>query len=438
MDNNISKSLINNIKIIADERHIPRDAVASALDLAIQTAFKKEFPETEIEIKIDIDNSILEVNRLLKVVEPYEDMDDYTEISIEDAKKHKPYVVVSEIYHEPINLSKLDRAMVIHILQVFKHNISTQSNAEIYKEWQPRIGEVIFAEVEKNDIRGGFVTVNLKDTMGFLSRQEQIPGEHLMPGESYNFYVKDVKEQTKGWPVILSRADVGLVKYTLRLQIPEIQENIIEIKDAARIAGFKTKISVISHQPGIEAVGTVIGNRGMRIKNVQEQLNGEHIEVFEYEDNFPNYLVNVCSPAELIGYKVEEPAEGKYIERREITLITRPDKLALLIGKKGANVRLISDLLKADIEIRTVDEAANENIKYEKIEINNSKQQSFKKTFNKYSSNTDILNKFNTSKITDLSSILTEDAKQEKKRKAPVHEEDFSHNENFSGGEFEE
>jgi N utilization substance protein A len=220
----------------------------------------------------------------------------------------------------------------------------------------------------------------------------------------------------------------------MRLQIPEIQENIIEIKDAARIAGFKTKLSVVSHRPGIEAVGTVIGNRGMRIKNIQEQLNGEHIEVFEYEDNFANYLVNVCAPAELVGYKIEE--QGQYIERREITLITQPDKLALLIGKKGANVRLISDLLKSDIEIRTVDEAAQENIKYEKIEVSNSRQQTFKKTFNKYSSNDDILNKYNTSKITDLSSILTENAKQEKKRKTQTQNEEFPHNEGFN--EFDE
>jgi N utilization substance protein A len=219
----------------------------------------------------------------------------------------------------------------------------------------------------------------------------------------------------------------------MKLQIPEIQENIIEIKDAARIAGFKTKISVASHQPGIEAVGTVIGNRGSRIKSIQDQLNGEHIEVFEYEDNFANYLVNVCSPAELVGYKIEE--QGQYMERREITLITRPDKLALLIGKKGANVRLISELLKADIEIKTVDEAAQENIKYEKIEVTNSRQQTFKKTLNKYSSNSDILNKYNTSKITDLSSILTENAKQEKKVKHPTPEEEFFNNNDSSFGE---
>lgn len=435
MNNNLSKTLINNIKIIADERHIPRDAVADALKLAIKTAYKKEFPDTEIEVNVDIDHSILEVNRLLKVVEPYEDLNDYTEISIDEAKKQKTDVMLADVLREPINLSNLDRLVVTHILQVFKHNISSQSNAEIYKEWQPRIGEVIFAEVEKNDTRGGFVTVNLKDTMGFVSRQEQIPGERLAPGKSYNFFIKDVKEQTKGWPVILSRADVGLVKYVMRLQIPEMQENIIEIKDSARIAGFKTKISVISHQPGIEAVGTVIGNRGMRIKNIQEQLNGEHIEVFEYEDNFSNYLVNVCAPAELVGYKIEEA--GQYMERREITLITRPDKLALLIGKKGSNVRLISDLLKADIEIKTVDEAIQENIKFNKIEVSSSKQQSFKKTFNKYSSNADILNKYNTSKITDLDSILTENVQQEKTQKTYSSEPNVKPDENFTN-EFEE
>jgi N utilization substance protein A len=134
MNNEIAKALINHIKIIADERHIPRDAVAEALKLAIDKSYKKEFPETEIEINIDIDNSVLEVNRLLKVVEPYDDLNDYTEITLSDAKNNKPDVVVGEIYRDPIDLSKLDRVVVNHILQVFKHNISTQSNAEIYKE----------------------------------------------------------------------------------------------------------------------------------------------------------------------------------------------------------------------------------------------------------------------------------------------------------------
>jgi N utilization substance protein A len=134
MNNDLSKTLINNIKIIADEKHIPRDAVADALKLAIKTAYKKEFPDTEIEINVDIDNSILSVNRLLKVVEPYDDLNDYSEIAIEEAKKYKPDVAINEIYYDPIDLSKLDRMIVMHILQVFKHNISTQSNAEVYKE----------------------------------------------------------------------------------------------------------------------------------------------------------------------------------------------------------------------------------------------------------------------------------------------------------------
>jgi N utilization substance protein A len=129
-----NKALIDNIKIIADEKRIPRDTVAFSLKEAIEKAYKKEFPDTEIEINVDIDRSILEVNRLLKVVENYDDLNDYTEISIEDAKKNRPDVVLGEIYRDPIDLAKLDRTLAVHVLQGFKHNISTSSNSQIYKE----------------------------------------------------------------------------------------------------------------------------------------------------------------------------------------------------------------------------------------------------------------------------------------------------------------
>jgi N utilization substance protein A len=195
----------------------------------------------------------------------------------------------------------------------------------------------------------------------------------------------------------LSRAHPGLIKYLLKIHVPEIQEKLIEIKDIARIAGFKTKLSVISHQPGVEAVGTIIGARGSRIKTVQEQIHGEHIEVIEYSDDFRKYIVDVCSPAEISGVTIIEPKTPA--ERRQIIIVTKPDKTALLIGKKGSNIRLISELLKADIEIQNLEEAHVSNLQYERIDVQNSRQQAFNRTYSKYKSGADILKQYKTVKI---------------------------------------
>ncbi|MDE7434055.1 MAG: KH domain-containing protein [Mycoplasmoidaceae bacterium] len=192
--------------------------------------------------------------------------------------------------------------------------------------------------------------------------------------------------------MILSRADVGLVKYFLNLQVPEIQEKYIEIKDIARIAGFKTKVSLISHRPGIEPVGTVIGVRGSRIKTISEQINNEKIEVIEYTDDFSKYIINVCSPAEIAGYNLVEPTEPT--GRRSVTLVCKPEKLALLIGKHGSNVKLISKMLNADIEVKTVHDMAEEDIPYQRVDMKSFRQRTFDNTFNKYQSNNDILSKF--------------------------------------------
>jgi N utilization substance protein A len=190
----------------------------------------------------------------------------------------------------------------------------------------------------------------------------------------------------------------------LTLNIPEIQEKIIEIKDIARVAGFKTKLSVLSHQVSVEPAGTIIGPRGSRIKNIQEQVHGEHIEVIEYVDDFKLYIVNVCSPAEIVGFAIKEPTTPE--ERREITLVARSDKLALLIGKRGSNVRLISEMLKANIEINTVEEAHETNLQYQRVEPQTLRQQTFNRAYKKYHVGGDVLKQYNrtnphVNKVTD-------------------------------------
>ncbi len=397
--NQINEQLISAIKLIADDKKIPRDAVTDALKEAITKAYVKEYPEEIIGVNINIDDAILDVYREYTVVENSEELNDYCEISLEDAKayyeniKQPQEVKIGDILRQPLQLANLPKKIVDHIMQIFKQSITVQANNEIYNEWKDRVGEIVFAEVEKDD-HGIFVNLE-NGQYGFMSSREGIPGEKLLPGKKYNFLVKEVKQQSAGWPIILSRADERLVKHLLTLEVPEIQEKIIEIVDIARVPGFKSKIALISHQPGVEPCGSVIGSRGARIQAVSNAINGERIEVIEYSDNFESYLVDVCSPAAIKGYKIVAPETDEL--KKQLVIVTPADQLALLIGKRGQNIQLVAKLLKADVDVKTAEEARYEDFQYNHLEVKSMRQRRFDRIFEKNKWETDYsMDSYNT------------------------------------------
>ena len=409
---NLNIELINQIKLIADEKKIPQDSVADALKEAIVKAYVREMPETNIEVKIDIDNKTITCNKLLNVVEDYEDLNDYSEISVENAKKIDENLKVGDIYYEHIDLNKLSRPVVSHILQIFKNLISTQTNLGVYREWKDKVNTVIYAEVEKIDARSKFVLVNLGSTFGFMRSSDSIQGENLKPGKKYYFYIKEVIEQTKGWPIILSRAHTGLISYLLEQNVPEIADKIVEIKAIGRVAGEKTKVVVLSKKFGVDAVSAVLGEKSYRVKEVSKLINNEPIEVVSYDDDFSKYIVNICSPADIVGYKIyDETQNNNY---KTISIICYPDKLKLLIGKKGVNARIISQILKAEIDIKTVSDATKEELVYEKVERKNFREKRFISTYEKHKSNSkDFFDNFNNWNI-DLSNKKTDKKENDK------------------------
>lgn len=398
--NLMNEQILGAIKLISDEKKIPRDTVVDALKIAVTKAYEREYPEEVLSINIDIDKNIFNVNKILNVVEDSEELNDYCEISVKDADKFyqknkiDKKAKIGDVIEVEVNLSKLPKQIVDHIMQIFKQGITIKANVEIYNKWKDSIGKAIFAEVEKNDKHG--IYVNLENgEYGFMSLKDAIPNEKLIPGQKYDFYIKDVKQQSAGWPIILSRADEGLVKQLLKANIPEIQEGIIEIIDLARVPGFKTKVAVISHQPGIEPCGTIIGSRGIRIQPIVSSLNNEKIEVIEHSDNFEKYIIDVCSPAPIRGYKVVKEADEK--SQKQLIIIVDGEYLPLLLGKKGSNIRIISKLLKADVDVITLADAKEDDLEYIPLEVRSVRQRAFDRILERNRSSNDAysLNNFN-------------------------------------------
>ena len=409
-----NNELIKMMKDIAEEREVQFDIVVSSFEDALKKAYVKEFPEENIEVSVDHTTGKINCDRLFLVVEDNkEDLNEYCEITLSDAKKINPNYALGDFHKQAFDIWTLERRVVLHALQVFKHSISNESNKEIFKEWSPKVGTVIIAEVEKVDYKSSTALINLDKTYGFMPKKESSPDEKLIPGSKYKFYIKEVLEQSKGWSIILSRGDAQLVKYLLTTNIPEIQEDIVEIVKIARVAGFKTKVSVRSKQPGIDPVGACIGAKADRIRPILSEIGSEKIEFVEWTEDVAKYLTNACNPAPLLGFKVIEPENET--ERKRIILIVDEHKLALIIGSKGKNVKLLSELLEANVDIKTMEEVKEEGIQFERISYNKNLQTNFSKTYDKHrSGNYEVLE---TIGDIDYSTPLHDNAKANKVEK---------------------
>ncbi len=362
--------IIEQIRALADQYGVSQDKIAEILVDIITRAYNKQIPDQVIDCNINLETGKADAHIHLKVIGDDVkdgDYDDFAEIPLAEANKYGKYNIGDECLKPFDIFSFFKKHEIITIMQVFKQKLLEINNQKVYAQWAPRLGELIMGTVEKKDKTKGFYTIELEDgNIGFLSRSETIPGEELIPGQKYQFYVKDVKEQSKGWPIILSRADSKFVLKLLEIEVPEIASGEIRVELIERIAGFKTKLAVSGDASlNYDPASVVVGNRGSRIKTISDILHGEKIEVIKYSADRKQLLLAACGTNNLVGINyVQGTAEG---EQDYATLITTEKLLPVIIGKKGNNIKLISKLVNCSIDINTVEEAEQRDIKYEQI-----------------------------------------------------------------------
>ncbi len=365
---------IEAIKDVAKQYEISSGKIGDIIANSIIKVYKKSKEECTLFVNVDVDNGIIDAYEELKVIDnlPDGEYDDFFEITVDDAKAFGDYKV-GDICKRPFDVlspKNFDVKDMRQIMQIFKQKLNEVNNFKIYDAWIEKVGELITAPIEKYDEKNRFYLVELDEgkNFGFLSEKECIPGETLLPGNKYKYYVKEVKQQSRGWPIILSRADAGFVKKIISLEIPEISTGEINIARIERIAGFKTKIAVTSATTNnsFDPVGICVGPKGSRIKALSEQLQGEKIEVMPFVEDKKEFLITAVGARNLEGLnfipaKTEEDAP-------HATLVVAEDKLAIVIGKKGFNIKLISKMVGCSIDILTVQQAAASNLEYEPID----------------------------------------------------------------------
>ena len=333
-----SKELIIAMDELEKENGIKKDYLLEAIETALVTAYKRNFDSAEnVKITMDRETGEIHVYAEKDVVEKPENVENSKlQISLEDARKINKKLEVgdkAEIEQVPKNFGRIAAQTA---KQVIVQKIREATRNFLFDEFNERKGEIVSGIVQKSD--GGIVVLDLGRLEGVMPVKEQIPTEKYKVNDKIRAYILDVERGAKGAPqVIVSRAHVDFVRKLFELEIPEIYEGVIEIKSVSRDPGNRCKVAVYSPNENIDPVGSCVGQKGIRIQNVINELNGEKIDVIEWNADLSIYISSALLPAQVMAVDIDE-------ENRIAQVIVPDDQLSLAIGKSGQNARLAAKL----------------------------------------------------------------------------------------------
>lgn len=341
--------LIQVADTVARDKSIEREEVFMIMEQAIQKAGRSKYGhEKDIRAAIDRKTGEIRLARYLEVVEDEEAVEDENiQVTLDQAKRKKKDAVVGEFLVDalpPIDFGRISSQMA---KQVIVQRVREAERARQYEEYKDRIGEVVNGLVKR--VEFGNVIVDLGRAEGLLRRDELIPREHFKNGERVRAYIIDVREEARGPQIFLSRTCPEFMAMLFAQEVPEIYEGIIEIKAVARDPGSRAKIAVISKDTSIDPVGACVGMRGSRVQAVVAELQGEKIDIIQWNEDPATFVVNGLAPAEVSKVVLDE-------DSGRIEVVVPDDQLSLAIGRRGQNVRLASQLTGWTIDILTEDE----------------------------------------------------------------------------------
>lgn len=348
------KEFLGAVDLLVKEKGIDKSVIFEAMELALTSAYKKEYNVPNVRVSINEDTGEIRVYSYLNVVEEISEDDEGTEILLEDAQKIVPDIKVGETIEDEVEVKDFGRVATATAKQVVIQKVREAERNVIINEFNDKENEMVTGTVEMEDVRNYYI--NLGRTQGILPKTEIIPGEEIKMGSSIKVYITKVENNSKGPLILLSRSHYGFVKRLFELEIPEINEGIILVYGVAREAGVRTKIAVYSENPNVEAVGSCIGERGSRIANILKELGNEKVDVIPYDKDAAKFITNALSPAKNLSVFVTDE------KKREALAIVDDDNLSLAIGKKGLNVRLASRLTRFKIDVKTYDQAKEDGI----------------------------------------------------------------------------
>lgn len=343
-----AKIFLEALEELEKEKGISKESLLSTVEQALLAAYKKNYGEEEdVEVEIDRETGDVKIYEV-KTVVPAEDLYDAAiEISYDDALEIKKRVKIGEVIRIEVNCEEFRRNAIQNGKQIVIQKVREAEREYIYDRFKVKEHDIINGIIRRIDERKN-VFIEFDGIEAILPPVEQSPADTYRVGERIKVYLAEVEKTNKFPKIVISRKHEGLLRKLFELEIPEITSGLIEIKAVAREAGSRAKVAVYSADPNIDTVGACIGQKGLRIKNIVNELNGEKIDIVVWKESVEEFVSAVLSPAKVVSVEVVE-------EENTARVIVDNSQLSLAIGKNGQNARLAAKLTGMRVDIKTAD-----------------------------------------------------------------------------------
>jgi N utilization substance protein A len=331
---------------VAREKGIEKEVVIEAIEDALQKAARARYgAEHDIRVKIDTKTGETTQKRVIEVVaDDFELEGEIGKVQLSSAKRTWRDAEIGKIYEEVLPPFEIGRVQTQMARQVVMHKVREAERERQYDEYKDRAGEIVNGSVKR--VEYGNVIVDLGRGEGIMRRDQSIPRENFNVGDRIRAYIYDVRRETKGPQIMLSRAHGGFMAKLFAQEVPEVYDGVIEIRAVARDPGSRAKMAVISNDSSIDPVGACVGMRGSRVQAVVAELQGEKIDIIQWSEDEATFIVNGLAPAEVSKVVMDE-------EDERVEVVVPDEQLSLAIGRRGQNVRLASQLTGWQIDIMT-------------------------------------------------------------------------------------
>ena len=338
-----SKKFMDALNLLCEEKGIEKDVFLEMLKESIAKAYKKNYMIPEANVRVEINGKTGKF-RLFEIRTVVDDL----EVSLDEAREINENYQVGDIIETEADVDHIGRLAAIQTKQLFRQKIRETEKETLYNEFADKKDDIITGIVDR--VEPKFAIVNIGKTGAFLGLNQQIPGETLREGQHVKVYVSDVDRGTKGTHIVVSRTEPQFVRRLFELEVPEVFDGTVEIKSVSREPGERSKVAVYTAVEGLDPIGSCVGPKGSRVKNVVDELNGEMIDIIEWSNDPVVYISHALSPSDVLTVSVNEEAHSALV-------IVPDDQLSLAIGKRGQNARLAVRLTGWKIDIKSLSEA---------------------------------------------------------------------------------
>ena len=343
MDKIGKAEILQIVDAVSRERGVSKAKLIEAMEQAVQIAGRKKYGlEQNISAQIDQNTGKISLFRVRTVVDKVENT--FQEISLEDAREIRPEAENGEEILEPLPPIDLGRVAAQTAKQVIVQKVGEIERESQYEDYKGRKGDILNGTVKR--VEFGNIIVDVGRAEALLKKTQQIRGEMFKVGDRVKAYVQDVKREPKGPQIFLSRTDDEFLRKLFEMEVPEVYDNIIEIKSIAREPGSKAKVAVFATDVSVDPVGSCVGVRGSRVKAITNELSGEKIDVISWDKNVAQFVINAMTPATISKIVFDE-------DKGRVEAIVPEDQLSLAIGRRGQNVRLASKMTGWTIDVMT-------------------------------------------------------------------------------------